>query len=180
MTNLLLARANERARETATVDLYLEALRSRAALRADTEDLTAGIADLDAAIGLAQVLADEAGVDDDEFDGEVMEPHVLRQGAHLLAKHGEVDAAVARFAAAQALVGAEFEVLLRAEGAMVLADHDRLAEAEPVLREAITSLHALGLVDERVNAAGALARALDRDGRGEEAEQVWQRYGPSA
>ena len=172
--------AAERARETATVDLYLEALRSRAALRADTEDLIAGIADLDAAIGLAQVLADEAGVDDDEFDGEVMEPHVLRQGAHLLAKHGEVDAAVARFAAAQALVGAEFEVLLRAEGAMVLADHDRLAEADPVLREAITSLHALGLVDERVNAAGALARALDRDGRGEEAEQVWQRYGPSA
>ena len=30
--------AAERARETATVDLYLEALRSRAALRADTED----------------------------------------------------------------------------------------------------------------------------------------------
>lgn len=172
--------AAERARETATIDLYLEALRSRAALRADTEDLTAGIADLDAALGLAQVLADDAGVGDDEFDAEVMEPHVLRQGAHLLAKHGEVDAAVARFAAAQALVGAEFEVLLRAEGAMVLADHDRLAEAEPVLREAVTSLHALGLVDERVNAAGALARALDRDGRGEEAEQVWQRYGPSA
>ena len=172
--------AAERAHDSATVDLYLEALRSRAALRADTEDLTAGIADLDAALGLAQVLADEAGVGDDEFDAEVMEPHVLRQGAHLLAKHGEVDAAVARFAAAQALVGAEFEVLLRAEGAMVLADHERLAEAEPVLREAVTSLHALGLVDERVNAAGALARALDRDGRGEEAEQVWQRYGPSA
>ena len=33
--------AAERARETATVDLYLEALRSRAALRADTEDLIA-------------------------------------------------------------------------------------------------------------------------------------------
>lgn len=172
--------AAERARDSATVDLYLEALRSRAALRADTEDLAAGIADLDAALGLAQVLADEAGVGDDDFDAEVMEPHVLRQGAHLLAKHGEVDAAVARFAAAQALVGAEFEVLLRAEGAMVLADHDRLAEAEPVLREAITSLHTLGLVDERANAAGALARALDRDSRGEEAEQVWQRYGPQA
>ena len=117
---------------------------------------------------------------EDEFDGEVLEPHVLRQGAHLLAKHGEVDAAVARCAAAQALVGAEFEVLLRAEGATVLAEADRLDEAEAELRESIAALHALGMVDERANAAGALARALDRDGRGEEAEAVWQRDGPNA
>jgi hypothetical protein len=172
--------AAERAHDTVTLDLYVEALRSRAALRADTEDLAGGLADLDAAIGKAQQLASEAGIGEDEFDGEVLEPHVLRQGAHLLAKHDEVDAAVARFAAAEALVGAEFEVLLRAEGAMVLAEHDRLGEAEAVLREAIASLHALGLVDERANAAGALARALDRDGRGEEAEAVWQRYGPNA
>ncbi len=122
--------AVERAHDTQTLDLYLEALRSRAALRADTEDLAGGLADLDAAIGRAQQLATEAGVGEDEFDAEVLEPHVLRQGAHLLAKHGEVDAAVARFAAAEALVGAEFEVLLRAEGAMVLAEHDRLGESE--------------------------------------------------
>ena len=172
--------AVERAHDTQTLDLYLEALRSRAALRADTEDLADGLADLDAAIGRVQQLATEAGVGEDEFDAEVLEPHVLRQGAHLLAKHGEVDAAVARFAAAEALVGAEFEVLLRAEGAMVLAEHDRLGESEEVLREAIATLHTLGLVDERANAAGALARALDRDGRGDEAEAVWQRYGPNA
>lgn len=170
--------AVERAHDTATLDLFVEALRSRAALRADTEDLAAGLADLDAAIGRAQRLATAAGVGEDEFDGEVLEPHVLRQGAHLLAKHGEVDAAVARFAAAEALVGAELEVLLRAEGAMVLAEADRLAEAEPVLREAITSMHALGMADERANTAGALARALDRAGRGDEAEALWQRFGP--
>ena len=41
----------------------------------------------------------EAGVGEDQFDGEVLEPHVLRQGAHLLARHGEVDAAVERLRA---------------------------------------------------------------------------------
>ena len=172
--------AVERARATATVDLYVEALRSRAALRADTQDLTRGMAELDAAIPEGQRLAAEAGVGEDDFDGEVLEPHVLRQGAHLLARHGEVDAAVERFARAEALVGHELELVLRAEAAVVLADHDRLAEAEPRLRASIAELHAAGLVDQRVDAAGALARVLDRAGRGEEAEAVWAQHGPDA
>lgn len=172
--------AIERARATATVDLYVEALRSRAALRADTEDLARGLAGLDDAIRQGQRLAAEAGVGEDDFDGEVLEPHVLRQGAHLLARHGEVDAAVERFARAEALVGHELELVLRAEAGVVLADHDRLAEAEPRLRASIAELHAAGLVDQRVDAAGALARVLDRAGRGEEAEAVWAQHGPDA
>ena len=44
-------------------------------------------------------LAAQTGVGEDEFDGEVLEPHVLRQGAHLLVRQGEVDAAVERLAA---------------------------------------------------------------------------------
>ncbi|HEU5242100.1 MAG TPA: hypothetical protein VFU25_08805, partial [Ornithinibacter sp.] len=172
--------AVERARASTTVDLYVEALRSRAALRADTEDLEAGIAELDAAIPEGRRLAAQAGIGEDEFDGEVLEPHVLRQGAHLLARHGEVDAAVERFERAEALVGAELELVLRAEAAVTLAEHDRLEEAEPRLRRSVTELHAAGLVDQRVDAAGALARALDRAGRGDEAEEVWQRHGPQA
>ena len=172
--------AVERARASTTVDLYVEALRSRAALRADTEDLATGIAELDAAIPEGRRLAAQAGVGEDEFDGEVLEPHVLRQGAHLLARHGEVDAAVERFERAEALVGAELELVLRAEAAVTLAEHDRLEEAEPRLRRSVTELHAAGLVDQRVDAAGALARALDRAGRGDEAEEVWQRHGPQA
>ncbi|HET6967073.1 MAG TPA: hypothetical protein VFI44_02295 [Ornithinibacter sp.] len=172
--------AVERARATATVDLYVEALRSRAALRADTEDLAAGVTELDDAIPQGQRLAAEAGVGEEDFDGEVLEPHVLRQGAHLLARHGEVDAAVERFARAEALVGAELEIVLRAEAGVVLADHDRLAEAEPRLRASIAELHAAGLVDQRVDAAGALARVLDRAGRGEDAEAVWTQHGPDA
>jgi tetratricopeptide (TPR) repeat protein len=172
--------AVERARDSATVDLYVEALRSRASLRADTEDLATGIAQLDDAIPAGQRLAAQAGIGEDRFDGEVLEPHVLRQGAHLLARHGEVDEAVERFARAEALVGAELELVLRAEAAVALADHDRLDEAEPRLRRSITELHAAGLVDQRADAAGALARALDRAGRGEDAEEVWQRFGPQA
>ena len=170
--------AVDKARDSRTVGLYVEALRSQAALRADTADLHSGLAELDAAIAAGQRLAAEAGVGEDEFDGEVLEPHVLRQGAHLLARHGEVDAAVERLARAEALVGHDFELVLRAEAGIMLADHDRLDAAEPRLRASIAELHAAGVVPTRVDAAGALARALDRAGRGDEAEEVWSRYGP--
>ena len=122
--------------------------------------------------------AAQTGVGEDEFDGEVLEPHVLRQGAHLLARQGQVDAAVERLARAEALVGHDLELVLRAEAAIMLADDDRLEVAEPRLRASLTELHAAGLVPTRVDAAGALARALDRAGRGDEAEEVWGRYGP--
>ncbi len=172
--------AVDKARDSGTVGLYVEALRSRAALRADTADLHAGLAELDGAIAAGERLAVETGTGEDEFDGEVLEPHVLRQGAHLLARHGEVDAAVERLARAEALVGHEFELVLRAEAAVMLADDDRLDVAEPRLRASIAELHAAGIVPTRVDAAGALARALDRAGRGDEAEEVWGRYGPDA
>jgi tetratricopeptide (TPR) repeat protein len=172
--------AADKARASGTVGLYAEALRSRGALTADTEDLTAGLAALDAAVSAAEQLAVEIGSDDDEFDGEVLEPHVLRQGAHLLARHGEVDAAVERLARAEALVGHDFELVLRADAGIMLADDDRLDLAEPRLRASITELHAAGLVQPRIDAAGALARALDRAGRGDEAEEVWDRYGPDS
>ena len=34
--------------------------------------------------------------------------------------------------------------------------------------------------EDGLRAAGALARLLDRHGRGEEAEQVWTQFGPEA
>ena len=170
--------AVDKAHRSGTVGLYVEAMRSRAALTADTTDLSAGLADLDAAIPAGAALAAEIGSGEDEFDGEVLEPHVLRQGAHLLAQHGEVDAAVERLARAEALVGHDFELVLRAEAGLFLADGDRLDVAEPRLRASIAELHAAGLVPTRIDAAAALARALDRAGRSDEAEEVWERYGP--
>ncbi len=172
--------AVDKAQRSGTVGLYVEVLRSRAALTADTTDLFAGLADLDAAIPAAEALAAELGSGEDEFDGEVLEPYVLRQGAHLLAQHGEVDAAVERMARAESLVGHEFELVLRAEGGIFLADDDRLDVAERRLRDSIDELDAAGLVPTRIDAAGALARALDRAGRGDDAEAVWERYGPEA
>ena len=166
-----------KARASVTVGLYAEALRSRAALTADTDDLTAGLAALDGAIAAGEQLAAELGCDEDEFDGEVLEPHVPRQDAHLLARHGEVEAAVERLARAEALVGHDFELVLRAEAGILLADDDRLDVAEPRLLASITELHAAGLEPARIDAAGALARALDRAGRGEEAQEVWERHG---
>ena len=170
--------AVDQAHRSGTVGLYVEAMRSRAALTADTTDLSAGLADLDAAIPAGAALAAEIGVGEDDFDGEVLEPHVLRQGAHLLAQHGEVDAAVERLARAEALVGHDFELVLRTEAGIFLADDDQLEVAEPRLRRSITELHAAGLVPTRIDAAGALARALDRAGRSDEAEEVWEQYGP--
>ena len=167
------------ARGAGAVELFVEALRSRAGLRVDRGDLAGGLAELDHAIEEGERLAAEVGVGEEEFDGEALEPDVLRQGAHLLAVHGHVDAAVARLGRAESLVGAGLELVLRAEAAAVLADHDRLEEAEPRLRAALRELSAGGLVDERIDTAGALARALERAGRAEEAEEVWQRYGAS-
>ncbi len=167
-------------RSAGAVGLHVEALRGRAVLRAEAGDLAGGIADLDAAIAAGVRLAARVGAGEEEFDAEVLEPDVLRQGAHLLARHGHVDEAVERLRRAEALVGAELELVLRTEAGIVLADADRLAVAEPCLRASLEELRAAGLTEERVAAAGALALALDRDGRGEEAEYVWQGWGPDA
>ena len=121
--------AVDKARAAGAVGLYVEALRSRGALRADSGDLAGGLAELDAAVAAGERLAAQTGVGEDEFDGEVLEPHVLRQGAHLLARHGQVDAAVERLARAEALVGHDLELVLRAEAAIMLADDDRLEVA---------------------------------------------------
>lgn len=170
-----------KARATGTVHLLAAALRSAAALRAATGDLEGGLADLDAALPEAEALdatlpPGHAG----HFDAEELEPDVLRQGAHLLARAGRTDAAVERLARAEALVGADLERVLRAEGGMVLADADRVGEAEPRLRRSLEELRALGPADTRVDAAGSLARALDRAGHPAEAEEVWATYGPDA
>ncbi|HYN65922.1 MAG TPA: hypothetical protein VES93_03465 [Ornithinibacter sp.] len=172
--------AVDRARASGAVGLYVDALRSRAALRADSGDLAGGLAQLDAAVPAGERLAAQIGVGDDDFDAEVLEPQVLRQGAHLLARRGEVDAAVERLRRAEALVGHDLELVLRAEGAIILADDDQLDAAELRLRASLTELDAAGLGPTRVEAAGALARALDRAGRGDEAREVWARHGPDA
>ncbi|QIM21144.1 hypothetical protein G7075_08400 [Phycicoccus sp. HDW14] len=168
------------ARRSATLPVLLEALRSRAAVRAASGDVDGGLADLDTVLPEVEAFAAALPPDvlgDDPFDPEVLEPDVLREGAHLLAEAGRTDEALDRLARAEALVGGDFELVLRAETGVVLAEADRLEQAEPALRRSLRELTAAGMDDERVEVAGALARALDRAGRVPDAEAVWAEYG---
>ncbi|WP_299447973.1 hypothetical protein [uncultured Phycicoccus sp.] len=174
-----LEHALDAAHASGAVDVVLAASRSRAALRATTGDLDAGVADLDAV--LESVERFTAGLDTaeaEEFDAEVLEPDILRQGAHLLAAAGRVDEAVDRLGRAVDLVGGDFALVLGAERGIVLADADRLEEGEPQLRASLAALRRAGLRREQVEAAQALAGALDRAGMPEAAQSVWDEFGP--
>ncbi len=74
-------------------------------------------------------------------------------------------------------MGGGHELVLRAEAAIVLAEADRLEEAEPRLHRAIVDLDAADRPEDRIRVAGALAGALERAGRTEEAAAVWARSG---
>ncbi len=168
------------ARRSGTLPVLLEALRSRAAVRAAAGDVDAGLAALDAVLPDVEAFAatlPPGRQGDEAFDAEVLEPDVLREGAHVLAEAGRTDEALARLTRAEALVGGEFAVVLRAEAGVVLAEADRLDEAEVPLRRSITELRRAGMTDERVEVAAALARALDRAGRVADAEELWSREG---
>ncbi|MBM6403609.1 hypothetical protein JQN72_12550 [Phycicoccus sp. CSK15P-2] len=173
--------AIDKTRSSGTLDALLAALRYRAGLVAGQDDVDAGLVELDAVLEEVQLVAD--ALPDgrgDAFDAEELEPDLLRQGGHLLARAGRTDDAVARMRAARALVGGHYETVLGAEEAAMLAEADRIAEAEPLLRTALTDLRSAGLHAERVEAAGALARALDRAGRPDDAQAVWEEFGPEA
>ncbi|WP_030529325.1 hypothetical protein [Phycicoccus jejuensis] len=168
------------ARRSETLPVLLEALRSRAAVRAESGDVDGGLAALDAVLADVAVLAarlPEERHGEEPFDAEVLEPDVLREGAHVLAGAGRFDEALARLDAAVALVGGDFALVLHAERGVLLAEAGRLADAEPVLRGSLDALGEAGMREEQVEVAAALARALDRAGRIEEAESVWATWG---
>lgn len=168
------------ARRSENLPVLLEALRSRAAVRAESGDVDGGLAALDAVLadvaGLAARLPEERH-GEEPFDAEVLEPDVLREGAHVLAGAGRFDEALARLDAAAALVGGDFALVLHAERGVLLAEAGRLADAEPVLRGSLDALGGAGMREEQVEVAAALARALDRAGRVEEAESLWATWG---
>jgi tetratricopeptide (TPR) repeat protein len=161
------------ARVSGSPAVLVEALRGAAELRAAGGDVDGGLAALDAALREGELLASVAPPGPAaDFDPEVLEPDVLRDGALLLAGAGRTDEAVERLARAEALVGGGHELVLRAEAGIVLADADRLDRAEPRLRRSIAELDAAGLSEDRDRAAGALATALERAGRTAEAARL--------
>jgi tetratricopeptide (TPR) repeat protein len=153
--------------------VLVEALRGAAELRARAGDVDSGVSDLDKALvegeRLASVAPFGAGAD---FDAEVLEPDILRQGAFILARAGRTDDAVERLTRAEQLVGGGHELVLRAEAGIVLAEAGRLAEAEPRLRQSLAELESAGREEDRVRVAHALADSYERAGRSAEAEQV--------
>jgi tetratricopeptide (TPR) repeat protein len=169
------AMAAEAARVAGLPVVLVEARRGSADLRAAQGDVDGALADLDGVLAEGQRLA--SVVPGAEFDAEVLEPDVLRAGAILLARAGRTDEAVERLGRAEALVGGGHEVVLRAEAGIVLAEADRLVEAEPRLLRAIGDLDAAGRAEDRIRVAGALAGALERAGRTDEAAAVWARSG---
>lgn len=172
--------AVSKARDTSTIDVLVQSSRSRAALRVQGGEVEAGLADLDRVVADAGALIVSTGQNPEDFDFSGVRPGILRQGAHLLAEAGRIDAAVTRIRQAEESVEGLYAVVLRSERGAFLADADRLGECESLLREVLPELAAGDLSRERVNAAGALARALDRAGRSAEAETVWTAYGPDA
>lgn len=171
--------AIDRAHANGDPDLLLAAMRNRAALRAETEDLDAGIADLDAVPRVVTAFAADLP-DPPQLDLTGVQPSLLRQSAYVLAGAGRVDDAVERMERATAQLEGEAALAMRAERAALLADADRLPECESDLREVLVQLRAAGMHRERVAAARALAGALDNDGRDEQAQEVWERYGPNS
>ncbi len=168
------------ARVCGSPSVLVDALRGAAELRAAGGDVDGGLEALDAVLVEGERLASVVpGGPQVPFDAEVVEPDVLREGALILARAGRTDEAVERLARAEALVGGGYDAVLRAEAGVVLAEVDRLDEAEPRLRRSVEELDAAGLTEDRVRAAGALAGALERAGRVEEAERVWARSGPA-
>jgi tetratricopeptide (TPR) repeat protein len=164
------ALAAESARVAGSPGVLIEARRGEAELRAAAGDVDGGLADLDGVLAEGERLA--SVVPGLQFDAEELEPDVLREGAVILARAGRTDDAVARLGRAEALVGGGHELVLRAEAAIVLAEADRLAEAEPRLHRAIAELDAAGRAEDRQRVADALARALERGGRADEAVRV--------
>jgi hypothetical protein len=117
---------------------------------------------------------------DVEMDWDELDLQLACQGAQVLVAVGRIDDAIARLEAAEA-EAQEHELtghawLLRTERGLVLADADRLDEAEPVVRPALSELVGLGESAAAAQAADVLAQALERASRLDEARVLRERY----
>lgn len=162
-----------------TVDVFAAARRGRSSLLIQQGRVEEGIAALDSVLPEALALAHRHHRDPLGLDSPDARAGILRQGAQLLAEQGATDAAIDRLVEAEALVDPSTATVLRAERLALLADADRLLESEADLRAT------LEILDEdeahtpaRLVAASALAQALERTGRINDAHDVWQEYGP--
>ena len=178
----LFEQATPYAAQTGDLNLFLSCRRGRGATLALSGELQEGLAILDSAIADTVALQRELEIDA-TVDEDYLKAMVDRQAASILADRGEWSQAVKRAERSEAaLVPLSLEVaaMVRVDRGRYLAGAGRSAEAEAALRDALSDLADSQDVSARVEAASGLAQFLDSSGRGEEAEEVWSRYGPDA
>ena len=157
---------------------WTQAARGAIVALVDEDSADQSVARLDALPARAWELAQRhTGV---EMDWDELDLQLACQGAQVLVAVGRVDDAIARLEAAEA-EAQEHELtghawLLRTERGLVLADADRLDEAEPVVRPALSELVGLGESAAAAQAADVLAQALERASRLDEARVLRERY----
>ena len=150
------------------VDQVVELRRACAARRMERGEIDAGLADLDAALDGLDHLADIDDLRDDYG------PAIASQGAALLADAGLPERAAARLDGLAARFDAINESAVAVMRAGFLAAAGRLDEAT-----ALVEAHAPLLGEEyshiRGDAVARVATALDEAGRGDEADDLWER-----
>ncbi len=170
--------ATEAAVELGDVMSWLVAARGEVLALVDPQDPARAVAELDGVPERARATFPESA--QEGLDWEAVTLEGVGQGAHVLAVSGRLDEALARLEDAETAafsLGRDVDGwLLRAERGALLADADALHEAEPVLRPALHELSTRGRADAAANTAAALADALERSHRGEEAASLRQRY----
>lgn len=160
---------------------YLDARRGRAAAMAQ-DDLAAG---MEALLSCEQEIAELS--DEPRFDGAGYESKTLRlslllQGSRLGRDRGDADTALScaigatQLATGARLTGAAAEA--RSLQGQALLMRGRTEHAEQLLREVLPVLSRESAPPARIEAARSLAILLDDAGRGQEAEEVWETFGP--
>ncbi|NNM44556.1 tetratricopeptide repeat protein [Knoellia koreensis] len=178
----LYEKATPYAAQTGDLNLFLACRRARGATLALSGEVAEGLPILDSALSETVALQRDQEIDatvDEDYIGAM----VNRQTASVLADLGRFPEAVKRAEDSEAaLVPLSLEVaaMVRVDRGRYLAGAGRTREAETTLRDALSDLSESQNTQARVEAASALAQFLDHNGRSEEADQVWERFGPDA
>ena len=96
----------------------------------------------------------------------------------MLADHGRFEEAAARMQAAEEVWPSEEEAwMLRAERGVFLAQAGQFDQAEALVREALSWLSGDGWTEARQRFVMQWVSALDRAGRSEDANRIWDELG---
>ncbi len=157
--------------------LLIEAARGRASVRHQA-GVVDDLAELDAVLDDVRRRMTSWGVDESGLDLAAASAKILRSGALMLADHGRFEEAAARMQAAEEVWPSEEEAwMLRAERGVFLAQAGQFDQAEALVREALSRLSGDGWTEARQRFVMQWVSALDRAGRSEDANRIWDELG---